>query len=421
VLLTAAAIIALCVVLDRQDPGGSDPPPRAEAAAARLSRDDVARIARRVERIRRLKFDQPVRPQFVGRERAAQLLREGTDAEYTPREQRIDEESLKLIGLLGADETIAGALESIEGEQVLGFYDDRRKRLVVIREPGQGRQTLELTLAHELVHALEDQRFGFRAHDDLNDDASLGEKALAEGTATAVMADYARDYLDTGKLLTEVGMSGAADTKLPAYVERVVLFPYLEGLQFVEFLRGLGGWPAVDRVLRGRRPSSAEQVMHPDRFAANEQGERIGESRLGPVLGKQWASVAATGVSELDLRAMFDMPGGSPNFKAAEGWAGGRFELWRRPGEEDCQAPCVARDLGFMRVRWDTPYDRSEAEPVLQDVFRRKLGAERAGGTSGVTLWRSRGGAIGMLAQGREVTVVYAPDLALAARVLGSS
>ena len=41
-----------------------------------------------------------------------------------------------------------------------GFYDDRSKRLVVIREPGATRPLLEITLAHELVHALEDQRFG---------------------------------------------------------------------------------------------------------------------------------------------------------------------------------------------------------------------------------------------------------------------
>ena len=410
------------MILDRQDTGSHEPAGTpASEAPARLTQADVAKIARRVERIRGLRFRRPVRPQFVDRERATKMLLEGTNAEYTPEEQRSDEESLKLIGLLGRDETLAGALESVEGEQVLGFYDDRRKRLVVIRGPGQGRQTLELTLSHELVHALEDQRFGFHTSEDLNDDKSLGEKALAEGTATAVMTEYARRYLDAGKLLSETITSGAADTKLPAYVERVILFPYLEGLQFVEFLRGTGGWRAVDRVLRGRRPSSAEQIMHPDRYVSNEQPERIGDSGLGPALGKPWQRVAATGVSELDLRAMFDMPGGSPNLKAAEGWAGGRFELWRRPGDKDCAAPCIPRDLGFMRVRWDTPYDRAEAEPVLRQVFRRKLDAKPAGGGVGVSLWRSRGGAIGMLAKGREVTVVYAPDIALAARALTSA
>jgi hypothetical protein len=410
------AIIVLALVLDRQDDHGARP--AAASAAPALSSADVARIARRVERIRGLRFKRPVRPLFVDRERAVRMLRAGTNEQYTPAEQRNDEEALKLIGLLGPDETVAGALETVEGEQVLGFYDDRRKRLVVIRQAGQGRQTLELTLAHELVHALEDQRFGFHADDDLNDDATLGEKALAEGTATAVMADYARRYLNAGKLLSEVAAAGAGETKLPPYVERVLLFPYLEGLQFVEFLRAAGGWRAVNRVLAGRRPQSAEQVMHPDRYLDDELPERLPDPGLRQVLGPQWRRMSVTGMSEVDLRALFDMPGGSPNFKAAEGWAGGRLELWRRPSDGDCEAPCVERDLAFVHVRWDTPYDRSEADPVLREVFRRKLDGQPAGGTAGVSLWRSRGGAIGTLARGRDVLIVYAPDPALAARAL---
>ena len=45
---------------------------------------------------------------------------------------------------------------------MLGFYDERTKRLVVVRDRRASRPLLEITLAHELVHALEDQRFGLR-------------------------------------------------------------------------------------------------------------------------------------------------------------------------------------------------------------------------------------------------------------------
>jgi hypothetical protein len=254
----------VALVLQLQD-DSSDGAAPARPADPTLTARDVARIARRVERIRKLSFVRPVSPQFVGRAQAVRMLRAGSEADYTPAEQRADEESLKLVGLLRPSDTLSTALDAVEGEQVLGFYDDRTKRLVVIRDPGAGRSTLELTLAHELVHALEDQRFGFHASDDLNDDATLAEKALAEGTATAVMSDYAQRYLSPGKLLAEVAASEAGDTKLPAYVEKVLLFPYLDGEQFVSFLRGLGGWAAVNRVLRGRRPRSVEQILHPDR------------------------------------------------------------------------------------------------------------------------------------------------------------
>ena len=82
-------------------------------------------------------------------------------------------------------------LDRVDQEQVLGFYDDRSKRLVVIRDAGVSRPLLELTLAHELVHALEDQRFGLDVGEGVRDDEVLAEAALAEGTATALMADYA--------------------------------------------------------------------------------------------------------------------------------------------------------------------------------------------------------------------------------------
>ena len=82
----------------------------------------------------------------------------------------------------------------------------------------------------------------------------------------------------------------------------------------------------------------------------------------------------------------------------------------------DCAAPCIARDLGFMRLSWDTPYDRAEAEPVLRQVFRRKLDAEPAGGGAGSQpLAQPRRGDRDAR-RGREVTfVAYAPDVALAA------
>ena len=82
VLLTVAAIIALAVVLDRQDTGSHEP---AGDAGERgrppvCTQADVARIARRVERIRGLRFRRPVRPLFVDRERAVRrCCVEGTE------------------------------------------------------------------------------------------------------------------------------------------------------------------------------------------------------------------------------------------------------------------------------------------------------------------------------------------------------
>ena len=102
-----------------------------------------------------------MRPLFLDRDEAVALARRISRSEYSEDEQRIDEESLKLLGLLRRGTDLRAAVESVEQDQVLGFYDDRSKRLVVIRDAGATRPLLEITLAHELVHALEDQRFGW--------------------------------------------------------------------------------------------------------------------------------------------------------------------------------------------------------------------------------------------------------------------
>jgi hypothetical protein len=160
--------------------------------------------------------------------------------------------------------------------------------------------------------------------------------------------------------------------RLPAYVEASLLFPYEAGLEFVEGLRDAsGGWRAVDQVLRFRRPSSAEQVLHLDKYAADERPTAIRVPDLGPALGPGWRRAGTSTVGEFDLRALFEIVGGSTDDAAAAGWGGGRFELWRKEalGGRGCASPCISRDAGLMRLAWDTETDRAVAGDALGKAF----------------------------------------------------
>ena len=398
-------------MLDRE----SDPEPSPPAAS--FTAADVARVARRVEKLRGLRFERPVRPLFLGRDDAVALARRISRSEYSEAAQRVDEESLKLLGLLRPGTDLGAAVDSVEQDQVLGYYDDRSKRLVVIRDTGATRPLLEITLAHELVHALEDQRFGLDVPDGVPDDAALAESSLAEGTATALMVDYAIRYMDISDVLALASQSDSES--LPPFLEKLLLFPYLEGEKFVNEFRGARkSWKPIDAIYRFRRPRSSEQILHPRDYALGEQAERVPAPPLARTLGPGWRRVRATALGEYDLRLLFDLVGGTRPAAAAQGWGGGRFELWRRgaPGDE-CEAPCVARDLGFIRVRWDTPADRAEAERQLVRVFEHGLHGTRLGGR----VWSSRGGVILMAGRGRETTVVFAPDARTGARVLAGA
>jgi hypothetical protein len=383
---------------------------RDPAPAARLTSKDVDRIAHRVERLRGLRFTKPIRPLFLDRDEAVEVLARAGRAEYPRRDQLIDEETAKLLGLLEPKNSLTQVLDRVDQEQVLGFYDDRSKRLVVIRDAGASRPLLELTLAHELVHALEDQRFGLDVGEGVRDDDVLAEASLAEGTATALMTDYAAAHFGLADVLSVADV--AQDAGLPKFIQRQLLFPYLAGEEFVSVLRGESrDWDAVDSVYRFRRPRTSEQVIHPRKFAAGEDAAPVAV----PDLHREgWKRLRRSSVGEFDVQMLLAMNGARRPAEAAAGWGGGRFELWRRDAAGRCPAPCVRADLAWIRLRWDTAADQAEAEVALGEAFEKGLTAP----LTGAGTWASRGGAIGLAPGDRETTIVFAPDKQLLADAL---
>ena len=310
-----------------------DPDP---APVAHLTSGDVQRIAHRVERLRGVRFTKPVRPVFLDREEAVELLERAGRAEYPRRDQLIDEETAKLLGLLEPKDSLSQVLDRVDQEQVLGFYDDRSKRLVVIRDPGVSRPLLELTLAHELVHALDDQRFGLDIGEGVRDDEVLAEASLAEGTATAVMADYAAAHLGLADVLSIA--DAAQDAGLPEFIERQLLFPYLAGEEFVSVLRGQsGGWKAVDSVYRYRRPRTTEQVIHPRKFAAGERGARVAV----PDLSREgWRRLQRSSVGEFEVQMLLAL---NDARRRRRGGGGMGWRALRAVAANLARMPCTVR------------------------------------------------------------------------------
>src|SRR3954452_14658657 len=159
---------------------------------------EVPKVAARVAGLRDLKFRKVPVPRTVSAKEAA---KEGTgelDSSYPAARRHADEEVLKLLGLIPRRSDLRKINGAIFGEQVAGYYDPRRKRLTVVR----GASGFEgvIVLAHELTHALEDQHFDIPEPPPGTDDRSTASQATTEGTATALMLDYARRYSQGGSL-----------------------------------------------------------------------------------------------------------------------------------------------------------------------------------------------------------------------------
>lgn len=379
-----------------------------ETAAPPLRPASVAQIAERVARERGLEFERvPVPAQVT----PAQARREGLetlDADYPPARRRADAEVLVVLGLVPPGTDLGEAFVSTLGEAVAGYYDPHTGRLRIVKGAQTANRVLyEMVLAHELTHALEDQRFGF----DLDVLAAGGDRALArtaliEGTASALMYRYVEARFGAEELFGGLAASAFQGTgDLPPFLTAQLLFPYSEGEKFVARLLevGNGRWTVVDAALRFRPPVSTEQVLHPDSYLRVERPRRV--SVRGPVaaLGPGWRPALRSTFGEWQTQKLLARAGGTESYEAAAGWGGDRYALLERGGEHAL----------VMRWKWDSARDAAEFADAL-----RAWGAEGLPGSTpaGRDAWRTPGGAAALAAGGGAVTLVLAPEPALARR-----
>jgi hypothetical protein len=267
---------------------------------------------------------------------------------------------------------------------------------------------------------VEDQRFklskaeGFGAEDRL-----LARTALEEGTATVAMVDHARRYLglpgNRTALLQRLGsLFTGGDTSLPRYVQSSLEFSYGTGGQFADVLIRRGGWAAANAELRRGGPVSTEQVMHPGAYFRRERPEPPAVPPRG-ALGRRWNRVATGTLGEFDTGEI--LRAGTVEAaarRAAAGWGGGRYALWRseRLGARGCPSPCRRRDVLVATWRWDSDAEADEFARLVPGYLRHGLDARTAGEG-----WRVGRGAAAFERAGRTTALVFAPSYGQAAQV----
>ncbi|MEA2310159.1 MAG: hypothetical protein QOE28_127, partial [Solirubrobacteraceae bacterium] len=352
IVVLIAALLGLAALTGS---GGGSSAARPRTAAVETPAP-VSVIAKRVEALRALRFKQIPVPLAVT---PAQAQREGLtdfDRSYPVARRHADEEVLKLLDLIAPDVSLRDTTASTFSQGVAGYYDPRTRRLRTVSGAATGTRVLaEMVLAHELTHALEDQRFGLHPSEGSSDDAALAQLALIEGSATALMYKYVRRWFTSEQTLGGLLGEAFADTgSLPAFLESELTFPYVGGEAFVaDLLQRAGGrWNLVDLADSVRPPASTEQVMHPDRYIRVDPPKpvRLQEAR---VLGAGWRRAAGGTWGEFQTRELLAAAGASGAAEAAAGWGGDRYELWQRPAP-GCAVPCAADDVLVMRWVWDT-------------------------------------------------------------------
>ncbi len=335
-----------------------------------------------MEDLRGLRFRHALVPLSVTGAQARRTGLAELDRLEPPSAQAADQELLKLLGLIPASANLRAIQGSILQDQVAGYYDTDHKRLAIVRgATGSSPAVTEITMAHELTHALEDQVYGIHDVSQGTSDRALAYTALVEGDATVIMTRYAQRFISGAGLLGAALTAGGAGStaKLPEFIESSLEFPYLQGEEFVSALYDVArGWKLVNFALHDRPPVSTEQIMDPLKYEADEKPLPV-RLRVGPLLPSSWRRAMAGTLGQFVTGQLLDRgvkPGlgaGARHGAAAEaaaGWGGDRYELWTSGPlpARGCESPCRSRDALVTSWRWDTPKDAAEFERALRSV-----------------------------------------------------
>jgi hypothetical protein len=318
----------------------------------------LAEIEEQVIAIRGLPAADIGPPDLLTRDEVREELIAAFDEDYPQEERDQDNAALRALGLLTADQDVAELQLQLLGDQVLGFYDDVEKRMVVVTDEGLD-ALAKFTYAHEYAHALQDAAFGIDSLDrdaEGEDDRGLARTALLEGDASVVMLAWALEHLTPQELLEITSNPPPDTTGIPSWlVEYLVVFPYNEGVLWAGELSRDPTSPtfeAIDAAFEDA-PDSTEQIIDIDKWDPREDPIRVEGPDLAAALGEGWTEVDDTPIGQAFLRMILEYHGIELEeaLAASAGWGGDRAVTVTGPGD----AFAVA-----WRLAWDTPQDADE-------------------------------------------------------------
>ena len=345
------------------------------AARAQAADEGVQRMAReiipQVERAVGLSFKRPPVVAQRSREQVRAYLNHKMAEELPPAELAGVTRAYRAFGLVPDTLDLRHLMLDLYGEQVAGFYDPDSSVLYVVR--GAEPMMVRLILAHELVHALQDQYTPLNAILKLRrqNDRQMAGQAVAEGQATlasiqalAPDADLSRlsqGWQQTRESIRSQQSAMPVFASAPHLIQEDLIFPYLAGLDFVRAFDERRTDPH-EEPYGERMPISTEQILHASKYTARERPARV---RLAVPPGD--TLVYDDDFGEFDTRTALESWGatGPDAVVAASGWNGDRFEVL---GDRSGTALVWA-------VAWDAPAEAAEFESALRAGWQRRAGA----------------------------------------------
>lgn len=316
-------------------------------------------------------------------------------------------------GILPEGTDLAALAASFTAASAGATYSPPDKQVLLLSEnPKSLSPKNHSLLTHEFTHALQDQHFDLLSMllvRPYNFDRAEAAFALVEGDAMNVQRRLEGGDAYARRTLEDIARSEDArfDTYrrqigwlFPPLLTETFIFRYRDGVRFVEAMRRARPARGADELFR-RPPASTEQVLHPEKYLADEAPREVGldEARF---LNDGWRLSASTTLGEMGTRGVLLAGASNAQAKrASAGWGGDRACVFARAAH----AP-----LFVWKTVWDSAADAREFYDSYNALKRRTATADATGDSNGAgraqTLWREAGSTTLVRLEGDAVIVV---------------
>lgn len=313
----------------------------AQLPTGALTPAQVDRIVAGIQMLRELKFKSKVPISYLTPDQVALRIKAEIKRQKLSGSLALEAKAGAMLGLYPPNFDLAEVSVGMLKRQIAGFYDPRKKDLVIVESPlakgvnitrVQKLETVNV-VAHELTHGLQDQHFNIGATLEQaknDDDRSVAMRAVIEGDATLAGFGFIAGRMDDEVLNVFVKHIPDMDKEfaeksqdVPLGVREPFIFQYEYGARFVAEAYHRDGWKGVD-ALYAHPPQTSQQIMNPwmyfDRSTPRPEVHLAGYEKV--LAGWKQAEVSTFG--ELLLRVIIRSTLGkdSAYVALANAWAG---------------------------------------------------------------------------------------------------
>jgi len=422
-------------------PSQSAPNAEKKAAEQRISPEEAAELFKSVDEILQfaskdtgLPIKTPVKRELASRETVEKYISERLEDDEDEKRFERTELVLKKFGLLPRDFDLRPFMIKLLRDQVAGFYDSKRKTVHMLDwVPVDAQRPV---LAHELTHALQDQSIDLEQWlkdlrrqvkaklDQDNADGDIDEEisartALLEGQGMAVLIDYILSPMghsmeDSPRVVEamKAGMSSNEGSPLlnsaPMLLRESLVFPYRDGLGFVQALLMQGGKKRAYGEALLQPPHDTHEILSPKSYLSKAKVPLLLLPNLKPAMEKDYDRYDAGSVGQFDIvLLMKQFADEDAARQLSPEWRGGIYYAVSRKRAGDSKAALKTGDLGLVYLsKWATAAAGKRFADIYEKSLKKKYSSlePTAGG------WRTEEGPVSIEAFGEYVLVMEGLD-----------